>query len=206
MTFPCSGSETALTLNMATAHLSPLELRLLERVEMERASLLPASSSPASAQERREAQLSKRWARDINWPHYDHEGLKPRPTGPMQFRVLILGSNCRKQEKVWQHIKSLIAKFKKRFVKVIKCPLVHVIFSGKTLGRNHALIYLAWHALGQTFSKKWNMMPLLHWMTFSSKVDYYNRLKRFTIKAGAGSSNRLYTSRFCKILFARWTF
>ena len=60
MTFACSGSETALTFTMATAHLSPLALRLLEREEMERASLLPASSSPASAQERREAQLAKR--------------------------------------------------------------------------------------------------------------------------------------------------
>ena len=119
----------------------------------------------------------------------------------MQLRVLILGSNCRKQEKVWQHIKGLIAKFKKRFVKVRKCPLVHVIFSGKTLGRNHSLIYLAWHALGQTFSKKWNMMPLLHWVPFSSKVDYYNRLKRFTLKAGAGSSNRLSTSRFVRFYF-----
>ena len=35
-------------------------------------------------------------------------------------------------------------------------------------------------------------------MPFSSKVDYYNRLKRFTLKAGAGSSNRLYTSRFVR--------
>ena len=80
---------------------------------------------------------------------------------------------------------------------------VCVIFSfecGKTLGRNHSLIYLAWHAVGQTLSKKWNIMPLLHWMLFSSKLDYYNRLKRFTLKAGAGSSNRLNTmSRFCKI-------
>ena len=43
-------------------------------------------------------------------------------------------------------------------------------------------------------------MPLLHWMLFSSKLDYYNRLKRFTLRAGAGSSNRLDTmSRFCKI-------
>ena len=44
-------------------------------------------------------------------------------------------------------------------------------------------------------------MPLLHWVPFSSKVDYYNRLKRFTLKAGAGSSNRLHTSRFCQIFF-----
>ena len=37
-------------------------------------------------------------------------------------------------------------------------------------------------------------------MLFSSKLDYYNRLKRFTLRAGAGSSNRLDTmSRFCKI-------
>ena len=55
----CSGSVTAAASTMATAHLSPLELRLLERVEEERASLLPASSSPASNKDRREAQLGK---------------------------------------------------------------------------------------------------------------------------------------------------
>ena len=57
----CSGSATAAASAsaMATAHLSPLELRLLERVEAERASLLPASSGPASNKDRREAQLGK---------------------------------------------------------------------------------------------------------------------------------------------------
>ncbi len=44
---------------MATAHLSPLELRLLQRVEAERASLLPATSCAASNKDRREAALGK---------------------------------------------------------------------------------------------------------------------------------------------------
>ena len=76
----------------ATGHLSPLELRLLERVEQERASLLPATASHASNKERREAELRK-WSVILIVSTVTR--VQPWPTGLVQSRVLILGFNRR---------------------------------------------------------------------------------------------------------------